>query len=118
MKVLQEITEWAVPTPNHTYFTNDSKDKIYGYIKVGTRDVIEFSKPMKFYANKRKFKEIPNYTGYLPQEEIKPVSTEWRVTGSKGDVYTVREEKGEYSCTCTGFTYRGRCKHIEGVKNA
>ena len=116
MKVLQEITEWSVKTPNHTYIVNDSKDKLYAYIKVGSKDLVELAKPMKFYTNKRKFKEIPNYTGYLPQEEIVPVSKEWKVTGSKGDVYTVSEEQGNYSCTCTGFTYRGKCKHIESVK--
>lgn len=116
MKVLQEITEWSTRTPNHTYIVNDSKDKLYAYIKVGTKDLVELATPMKFYTSKRKFKEIPNYTGYIPQEDIKPVSTEWRVTGSKGDVYTVREEQGHYSCTCSGFTYRGRCKHIESVQ--
>ena len=116
MKVLQEITEWTTKTPNHTYIVNDSKDKLYAYIKVGSKDLVELAKPMKFYTNKRKFKEIPNFTGYLPQEDIVPVSSEWKVTGSKGDVYTVREEQGYYTCTCTGFVYRGKCKHIESVK--
>ena len=31
----------------------------------------------------------------------------WRVT---------RTDKGELRCDCPGFTFRGRCKHIEKVE--
>ena len=116
MKALLEVTKWSSKIPNHTYLVNDNKEKLYAYIKVGTKDVVELAKPIKFDTRGRKFKEVPNYSGYLPQEDIIPVSTEWKVTGSKGDVYTVKEEQGNYSCTCTGFVYRGKCKHIESVK--
>ena len=37
MKVLQEITDWNIP--NHIYFTNDSKDKIYAYVKASGKEV-------------------------------------------------------------------------------
>jgi hypothetical protein len=37
-----------------------------------------------------------------------------KVTGSKGDVYEVFvcHEEHRNSCTCPGFTYRRRCKHV------
>lgn len=39
------------------------------------------------------------------------------VKGSKKDKYTVtRQTNGSYSCTCTGFRFRGHCKHINEVK--
>ena len=40
----------------------------------------------------------------------------WAVVGSKGAHYTVRAQSGRYSCTCPGFGWRGKCKHIEQVK--
>jgi hypothetical protein len=39
---------------------------------------------------------------------------EWKVKGSKGDIYTVREIDMVYSCTCIGFKFR-ICKHILGI---
>jgi hypothetical protein len=46
------------------------------------------------------------------------------VAGSKGDEYTVSygsHVPGLYSanwdCTCLGFKYHGRCKHIAGVES-
>ena len=44
-----------------------------------------------------------------------PEGRVWEVIGSKGDVYKVTEVRGEYSCTCSGFRFRGDCKHIKGV---
>jgi len=38
------------------------------------------------------------------------------VQGSKGDVYRVTELRGEWSCTCSGFKFRGDCRHIKGVQ--
>jgi hypothetical protein len=40
----------------------------------------------------------------------------WAVVGSKGASYTVRAVQGRYSCTCAGFGWRRKCKHIEQVK--
>jgi|TARA_R110000787_G_scaffold43141_4_gene105990 hypothetical protein len=46
----------------------------------------------------------------------------WTVQGSKGDEYTVTQSAGDsreifFSCTCVGYGYRRKCKHIEGIKN-
>ena len=41
----------------------------------------------------------------------------WSVNGSKGSKYTVTLKNGLYSCTCRGFAFRRRCKHIEGIRN-
>lgn len=58
VKYYKEITEWAGDTPNHTYLIDNvvSKDKIVGYIKQGTNDIITFDKPLKFFRGYRKFK--------------------------------------------------------------
>jgi hypothetical protein len=114
MKVLQEITKWDIPTPNHTYFSDDSKSKIYGYIRVGTNDVFTFKKPIRIDVRGRKFLEVPNSWGFTVED--KPEGKTWEVKGSKGDVYTVAEVNGNRTCTCSGFKFRGKCKHVDLVK--
>lgn len=38
----------------------------------------------------------------------------FKVAGSKGE-YTVTQNGKHYSCTCIGFKYHGKCKHITAV---
>ena len=42
---------------------------------------------------------------------------QWTVKGSKGNEYLVIRQKGQYNCTCPGFTYRKSCRHIVEVGN-
>jgi hypothetical protein len=117
MKVLRETTDWAVP--NHTYFVNDSKDKLFAYIKSNGVKVEEFKKPIRFSTSYRKFKEIPNTFGYVVEEEpVQVLGTEYRVAGSANNIYTVREHLGEWTCTCPASKWQkgGHCKHIKGIK--
>ena len=37
------------------------------------------------------------------------------VTGSKGDTYIVVKENGKSTCTCSGFSFRRTCKHIQNI---
>jgi hypothetical protein len=108
MKILQEITDWDVP--NHTYFANDSKDKIYAYVKASGGEVERFRVPMKFKTSGRKFREVPNTFGYSVDD--KPAGRTWTVAGSRGDSYTVSENNSEWNCTCAGWKFRGACKHV------
>lgn len=41
---------------------------------------------------------------------------EFKVTGSKGDIYTVTRVGQTYKCTCVAFQWKKHCKHIESVK--
>jgi uncharacterized Zn finger protein len=41
----------------------------------------------------------------------------WPVTGSKGDPYAVEFTNRGFTCSCSGFQFRGRCKHTEQVVN-
>lgn len=44
-----------------------------------------------------------------------PEYRQWTVKGSKGNDYLVIRQKGQYNCTCPGFTYRKSCRHIAEV---
>lgn len=36
-----------------------------------------------------------------------------QIEGSKGNVYTVTESNGRFSCDCVGFGFRNDCKHVK-----
>ena len=70
--------------------------------------------------------EVPDETTfadmhkYVTYERPKiPNSTDtWKVKSSSGSTYTVvKLDNGEYTCTCIGFKYHRKCKHIRQVKN-
>jgi hypothetical protein len=79
----------------------------------GLRDVSHFTGGwQKFVGRKFKLNSVQFKTDIRPPE---PEGRVWEVKGSKGDVYKVTELRGEWSCTCSGFRFRGDCKHIKGV---
>lgn len=113
MKTLQEVTNWGdYNVPNHVYFTNDSRSKMYAYVQLGTNKPFKFKKPIGIDIRGRKFVEVPNKWKFQLEEE-QPEGRVWQVTGSRGDSYTVNESQGNWSCTCSGFKFRGECKHIK-----
>ena len=101
-------------TPNHIYFLDDSKSKMYAYIKFGQGKPFRFKKPIRIDIRGRKFREVPNQWKFTVDDQ--PIGRTWTVTGSRGDVYTVSEENGTLNCTCSGFKFRGQCRHLESVK--
>ena len=64
------------------------------------------------------FDDLPKYMTYVPRE-TKQVAGEkvWHVEGSKGNMYTVKLSGGSYSCTCPGYGFRRKCRHITEIKN-
>lgn len=114
MKAFQELTEWATEfdMPNHVYFLNDSKDKMYGYVQSKTGIVQTMSKPYKFKASGRKFKEVENRWNFKIEDDL-PEGFVKIAIGSKGEKYTITEIDNVRQCSCPGFKFRGKCRHIE-----
>ena len=115
MKWFAEITEWSTEAPNHTYLLDDSKSKMFAYLKFGKGKPIKFKAPIRIDVRGRKFK-VNATQPELDVEEEQPQGRVWTVKGSKGDEYKVSELNGEYSCTCSGFRFRAKCKHTESVR--
>ena len=62
--------------------------------------------------------ELSEYMVYKPRERQAAAGEKaWQVKGSKGNTYTVKLSDGMYSCTCAGYGFRRKCRHIEEVKN-
>ena len=57
MILLQETTEWRVPTPNHIYIFETAYNCV-GYIKQGETKAIKFTEPRKIDKRRRTFEKI------------------------------------------------------------
>ena len=120
MKYFEEVTDWGIATAkNHIYYLNDDKSKMVGYIKHGTVDLFKFKQPISFYGKGRKFIELkkqgePDSVYFGKKEEPKKDLIE--VQGSNGKVYYLEKIGNKYTCTCPGFVFRHKCKHVEGIK--
>ena len=113
MKWYSETTAYTDSMPNGTYLLNDSKTKLYAYVRPGSGTPKQFKNPIKIDIRGRKFVESSTQYKIVTQEE--PEGRVWEVAGSKGNVYRVTEANGYLSCPCSGFRFRGDCKHIKGL---
>ena len=111
MKWWAETTEWKDTTPNGVYLLNDSKSKMYAF-KPATGTIKVFKNPISIDIRGRKFK-INDVQFKTKLKEEEPEGRVWTVKGSKGDEYKVSEYRGNLSCTCSGFRFRGDCKHVK-----
>jgi hypothetical protein len=111
---MQEVTpitsDWLA-VYNHTYLFDG--EKAVAYIKYGEKNPIYFKKGLKINRARRKFIELKTnpFTAVMMDEKRR-----WRVD-SKSNVYVVSLAAQEWDCSCTGFKYHGKCKHVTGVKN-
>jgi len=116
MKFFQEITAWdRAQAQNHIYLLNDDKSKMYAYIRSGTTDVFKFKQPIQISTKGRKFvalKDNFNYNIDVPAD----ANPRWEIKGSKGDVYVVEQTDNGLSCSCSGFRFRGACKHVKDIE--
>ena len=105
MEAVVETTVWTDSNlANHTYLLDGTK--MVAYIKVGSTTPVYFKSPITIDKRGRKFATVnPN-----PFKAVKEKSTIVKVSGSKGNIYSIDTE--EKTCTCPGYMYRGTCKHI------
>ena len=115
MKWFAETTVWRDATPNGIYLLDDSKSKMYAFRPFGTGAIKVFRNAIRIDTRGRKF--VVNPVQFKTQlKEPEPEGRVIEVQGSKGDIYRVTELNGNYSCTCSGFKFRGDCKHVKSVR--
>lgn len=110
MDAFVETTLWADGSEcNHTYLLDG--DNMWAYIPKGRVAAQYFVKPIKISRSGRKFTRL----AVSPFKDITQpvVATTILVQGSKGQTYTVDTEAR--TCTCSGFTFRGACKHVKDL---
>jgi len=120
MKWILEVTADS-QYPNHIYYATDDSSKIVGYIPSGTQTFQKFSSPIRFSTKYRKFKVIDHPAEddsvYVAvHTEIMPVIKRGNQRQVPGKPYVVSLTDGQYSCTCPGFTFRRKCRHVEEEK--
>jgi hypothetical protein len=96
IEILQEVTDWGkYPIKNGIYHVDSA-----GHL-VQHNDTV-FKQPIKQFSKaRRKFKKIGEREESFDSDVI-------TVQGSNGKTYTIIDGK----CSCPGFTFRGKCKHI------
>ena len=115
MKFFEETTVWDSNTPNHTYLLSDDKSKMYAYIRAGGNSVFKFKTSIRIDTRGRKFVAVKNKWQYNIDTPADP-NPRWEVSGSKGDVYVVEQTENGLTCSCSGFRFRGACKHVKEIE--
>jgi hypothetical protein len=102
MEAVRETTGGLFPA--HVYLLDGTQ--LVAYIRVGTQDPVYFGKPIKgFDRRRRQFESVPTDPFTITKD-----SNEITVQGSGGQTYQVNTAAG--TCTCPGFRFRGRCRHL------
>jgi len=115
LEILKETTVWADSSnANHTYLLEGSK--IIAYAKFGGNDIQELRTQIKIDKRYRTFVKT-KHSGLqklIKKTPTKPNTSVFKVTSGEKE-YFVELSDYKYTCTCTGYNFRGKCKHITAV---
>jgi hypothetical protein len=115
LEILKETTVWSDGSnANHTYLLDGSK--IVAYAKYSDNTVQVLKSQIKIDKRYRTFIKT-KHSGLekLIKNTIPKSNTRVFKVQSKEKEYFVELSDYNYSCTCTGFNFRGKCKHIDAV---
>lgn len=102
-KILEEYG--ATTYPNNTYAVSSSRTKYHGHWNSKTQTGHVAGTLLSFSTTRRKFKEVRLV-------EAKG----WVFKSSKGDKeYEVTQDGVKLNCTCPGYTFRRKCKHVTEI---
>jgi len=111
LEALKEVTVWNTDFQcNHTYLLDG--DKVLAYRQWHTGEPI-WGSPMRFDRRYRKFEPADLKLFGIVDAPVVNSSTKV-VKGSKGNEYIL--DLDEKTCSCPGFKFRGKCKHVETLQ--
>jgi len=131
-KILKEITVWKsdYTVYNHTYLL-DPKDRIIAYYNIKDKTIHQLKSPYAIDKRYRKFietkhsglsklipkdykPELEEKLKYIPSENIRIFKVKSKI---KNKEYIVEYNKlGDYyTCSCIGYGYRRKCRHLDAV---
>ena len=111
MEILKEITEWD--WPSHTYLLSDT-GKLMAYVKASGGDPITLTSKMHFDKRGRKFIKVQNKA--LASLATPELNTGIVVKSDSGKTYYITESNnGVMRCSCPGYGFRNKCKHIDQI---
>ena len=127
MKYYLETTVYADGTAkNGHYYLSDDKMYMVAYQAPGQTEYKRFKSPIRIDKRGRTFKVVapgePDSVYIVKSADIalqtpsKPQNDAIPVTGSNGATYYVTKRGATLTCTCSGFQFRHKCKHIESLK--
>lgn len=88
----------------HLYYVNEKDRLVWFQVGDYSRGLDKFAKPLAFDTRYRKFEQV----GTVP--EIQDCSIV-EVTSENGNTYLVNTAKN--TCTCRGYKFHGRCRHLQ-----
>jgi hypothetical protein len=115
LEILKETTVWSDGSnANHTYLLDGTK--IVAYAKYSDNTVQVLKSQIKIDKRYRTFVKTKHSSLEKLIKNTTPKSnTRVFKVQSKEKEYFVELSDYNYSCTCTGFNFRGKCKHIDAV---
>jgi hypothetical protein len=133
MEILKEITQWVADyqQPNHTYLIN-KKGQIIAYAKWHTNDIMVFNSRRTLDKRYRKFVK-DDHKGlsklakqFASEDDDEKTEKEKIVKSDNIRLFKVKSNDREYdvqynisgkflTCSCVGFGYRRKCKHVDSV---
>jgi hypothetical protein len=122
LSAYKEVTEWDgefSKMPQNVYLF-DGKNNALAYAKDGDAEIFVFHTPLRIDTRRRKFVKVKHkkLDAFAKTVSVKPKSDypSWTVKSESGNTYTVELIGDSYQCNCTGFSYRGKCKHSDQIK--
>jgi len=110
MEAITETTGGLFPA--HTYLLDGTN--LVAYIRTGGYAPFYFKQPIKgFSKSGRKFVRADTKLFKIKVDTPSNLRT---IAGSKGATYTLDLDLG--TCTCSGYTFRGTCKHVKELETA
>ena len=105
IRILKEITgtKDGFTYHPHIYYVNDADKLVWFQVGDYSRGLDKYAVPKKFFRSGRKFEKIGTIEEDIPANIM-------QIAGSKGNTYQV--DLDEKTCTCSGFRFRGACKHV------